>query len=145
MTDRELMQQALDALEDACGGRCNAENNPCWQRDVANALRERLAQPEQDEVLKIAEALRQIGLTLVRTGSGFRVMDLGKIEAKGAVQPEQSLYTAPPRREWVGLTDEDVMELFTNLVVLKQDYKDPVDAFKAICVASDAKLREKNA
>lgn len=47
MTDRELMQQALEALEDACGGRCNAENNPCWQRDVANALRERLAQPQR--------------------------------------------------------------------------------------------------
>ena len=51
MTDRELMQQALEALEDACGGRCNAENNPCWQRDVANALRDRLAQPEQEPVV----------------------------------------------------------------------------------------------
>jgi hypothetical protein len=45
MTDRELFEEALKALEDACGGRCNAEYNPCWQRDVANALRERLAQP----------------------------------------------------------------------------------------------------
>lgn len=50
----------------------------------------------------------------------------------------------PIKRQWVGLTDEDVMELFANLVVLKQDYKDPVDAFKAICLASDAKLKEKN-
>ena len=50
MTDRELMQQALNALEDACGGRCNAENNPCWQRDIANALRERLAQPKRQWV-----------------------------------------------------------------------------------------------
>lgn len=63
-----------------------------------------------------------------------------------AVMMDQTSHdtTPQPRREWVGLTDEDVMELFTNLVVLKQDYKDPVDAFKAICVASDAKLREKN-
>ena len=53
MTDRELMQQALEALEDACGGRCNAENNPCWQRSVTNALSERLAQPEQEEELEV--------------------------------------------------------------------------------------------
>lgn len=38
-----LNQELLEALEDACGGRCNAENTPCWQRDAADALRERLA------------------------------------------------------------------------------------------------------
>ena len=48
MTDRDLLKQALEALEDACGGRCNAENNPCWQREIADALRERLAQPPED-------------------------------------------------------------------------------------------------
>ena len=47
---RKAAQQALEALEDACGNRCNAENNPCYQRIVAEVLRAALAQPEQEPV-----------------------------------------------------------------------------------------------
>jgi hypothetical protein len=39
-----VVEQALDALEAVCGGRCNAEYNPCWQREVAETLRAALAQ-----------------------------------------------------------------------------------------------------
>jgi hypothetical protein len=73
------MQQALEALE--------AVYMPYHQ--VVIALRERLAEPEADELLNIAEALRQIGLTLVRTCNGFRVMNLGQIEANGAAQQQE--------------------------------------------------------
>jgi len=45
---RTAAQQALEALEDACGDRCNAEYNPCWQREVAETLRAALAEPVQD-------------------------------------------------------------------------------------------------
>jgi hypothetical protein len=44
MTDRELMQQALDALEEFCEHQIMLR--PIEKRD---ALRERLAQPEQNE------------------------------------------------------------------------------------------------
>ena len=48
MTDRELMQQALDALEGyARNCRCEGGGAPC---DAAEALRVRLAQPEQEPV-----------------------------------------------------------------------------------------------
>lgn len=46
-TLREAAQQALMALEDACGNRCNVENNPCYQRIVAEVLRAALAQPDE--------------------------------------------------------------------------------------------------
>jgi hypothetical protein len=45
---REAAQAALDALEDACGDRCNAEYNPCWQREVAETLRTALESPVQE-------------------------------------------------------------------------------------------------
>ena len=57
------------------------------------AIREALAeqpaqQQEPDEVKQIAEALRQVGLTLIRNGTGFRVADLGRVEAQTAPQPK---------------------------------------------------------
>lgn len=42
MTDRELMQQALELIEDARNGSQRKPSEP-----VITALRERLAQPEQ--------------------------------------------------------------------------------------------------
>ena len=48
MTDRELLQQALDALEGyARNCRCEGGGAPC---DAAEALRARLAQPEPQEI-----------------------------------------------------------------------------------------------
>lgn len=47
---RKVAQQALMALEDACGNRCNAENNPCYQRIVAQVLLSALAIPEPEPV-----------------------------------------------------------------------------------------------
>ena len=44
MTDRELMQQALEALEFEASGW---EDVPPITRDAITALRERLVQPEQ--------------------------------------------------------------------------------------------------
>ena len=46
MTKDEALKRALEALEDACGDRCNAEYNPCFQREAIIAIKEALAQPE---------------------------------------------------------------------------------------------------
>ena len=47
-TLRTAAQQALEALEADCGGRCNAEYNPCWQREVAETLRAALAEHDKN-------------------------------------------------------------------------------------------------
>jgi hypothetical protein len=39
---RQTLEQARDALKDHCGGRCNAEYNPCWDYELADKLTEAL-------------------------------------------------------------------------------------------------------
>jgi hypothetical protein len=40
--DEALLRRALEIADEYCGGRCNAEQNPCWAREVADAIKERL-------------------------------------------------------------------------------------------------------
>ena len=40
--DTELIRQLVEALEKACGDRCNAEYNPCYARVAITAGRARL-------------------------------------------------------------------------------------------------------
>ena len=76
MTDRELMQMALDALEAQfyTDGR------------AIKALRDRLAQPEQESAIPagVISAIRNAGLTLVRTQQGYVLQRIEGIKA----QPE---------------------------------------------------------
>ena len=68
MTDRELMQMALDALE-----------KHIFEYETILALRAALAQPEQEELARLEQAM---------------------IEAWKPI----------PKKEWVGLTDEEIMD-----------------------------------
>ena len=54
--------------------------------------------------------------------------------------PVQPLYTAPPKREWVGLTDEEIQK------VVSKKWWDWEDAFdiEGFSRAIEAKLKEKN-
>ena len=82
--DRELLQQALDALQGN------------WRTDESDkaieALRARLAPPEQEPV-----AWKMKGVPAFATS---RPNDTDSIKW-------DALYTAPPQREWVGLTDDE--------------------------------------
>ena len=78
MTDRELMQMALDALRNI------DTNDRCFnQREAIVFLRERLSQPEP-----IPKGYQKTKST---------TDDIWSITVK----------TTPPKREWVGLTDEE--------------------------------------
>ena len=93
---REAAQMALDALEDACGNRCNREHNPCFQREAAEALRAVLAQQENQRA---------------RDSLPLMVEALEKLE-----QRQKAL--AQPEREWQGLTDEDLSVCDEDGVIL---------------------------
>ena len=81
MTDRELMQQALDALEEI-NKLSIGESAICLPAEIdtaMDALRERLAQPEQELICVC-----------------------------GAIWEGQELVSTPPQRTWVGLTDDEI-------------------------------------
>jgi hypothetical protein len=49
LIDEEVVKQALDFAESICGGRCNAEYNPCEARDLAEEFRNALDAAEKVE------------------------------------------------------------------------------------------------
>ena len=118
MTEREALKLALEALDLAI-----AANTFDLERIHAAiiAVKEALAQSEQEPVAHVSS---------VQSGSPL-MCGLSEWERQGLV----SLYTTPPQRTWVGLTDEQ------KLALCKQ-FPDHL-TFNAIH-AIEAKLKEKN-
>jgi len=159
MTDKELMQQALEALEEIADEVFSPYDSKLGE--VILALRDRLAQPEQETVMteykhqtyaayKTPDGEMKIGVVpeqepvAWRTFDGeggydYRDYDMNENYAdewakrnpnhKGWVD---ALYTTSPRREWQGLTDEDMVMC---------ESEEDVRFARAI----EAKLKEKNA
>lgn len=115
MTDRDLLKQALDALE---RGRHQIIGVLVQQdQDSAiEALRAALAQGEQEPVA-VVDA----------NDEGY----WADILPDRSVKVGQLLYTAPPQREWVGLTDEEAADCWSTSAV---------DTWRNF----EAALREKN-
>ena len=132
MTDRELMQQALEALDWAAGcieplKPINCDCPVCW---ASNALRERLAQPEQEPVVWMYQDKSTHEVRFQKHMRGF--VDHGATY-------ETPLYTTPPRREWVGLTDDEIAVICGECAA-SAHRTDDISYARAI----EAKLKEKN-
>ena len=141
MNDRELMQQALDALIDAADSQSwemqqNIDQHGEWYRrsvylkqataksqEAIEALRARLAQPEQEPVAWMYNG-------------NLHIFD----PSDWAEEPVRPLYTAPPQREWQGLTDEEIEKLVYDI----RSQTTGVVATAYVARAIEAKLKEKN-
>lgn len=129
MTDRELMQQALEALEvldRVVLGTRRAE-------ETIAALRERLAQPEQEPVAwRWTESNGQHWFD-------WRTDWTHHDRAKAMGFAIEYAYTSPPAsKPWVGLTDEEIIRR-------KADIKGTLDVqFIDFARAILAKAKEKN-
>ena len=123
MTKDEALKLALEALE-RISDRFDLESVAQDATKAITAIKEALAQPEQEPVA--------------------RVIDNGTLEGAtewipfaNRVEPLKTgdfLYTTPPQRPWVGLTDKEVIEI-SHLALTR------VQAVQM----TEAKLREKNA
>ena len=129
MTDRELMQQAIEAMEyaDAClKKQLTTKTKHEYAQDLlmeaGTALRERLAQPEQEPVAWMNPSW------IDPDTRGWASDSFESIQIEGWIP----LYTAP--RRWQGLTDEEKAELDAKYG----------DDMLAHLDAVEAKLKEKN-
>lgn len=153
MTDRELMQQALEALE------TKGEHHPRVYAAIT-ALRERLAQPEQEPIAWVyPEALEALksGRPWTAYGSnGDRRIPLYLNDAVARrVEPRsgesgagfESLPASPTwwdepvaqmnYRKWQGLTDEEIK-------IIWRDIDGSEGMLMRFARAIEAKLKEKN-
>jgi|LauGreDrversion4_2_1035121.scaffolds.fasta_scaffold362232_4 hypothetical protein len=97
------------------------------------ALKERLAQPEQEPVAWAMD------YDIESVLSGFSTSLMGtamRIESAFPKHRVKLLYTHPPQRTWVGLTDEELNQICNSL-----DYYGDRGLVQLI----ESKLKEKNA
>ena len=127
MTKDEVMKLALEALEGLFGTAEQFDGGgvAVWRlggsaqpKQAITAIKEALAQPEQEPV-----AWRYRGNLHEFDPSDW---------AEGPVTP---LFTAPPQREWVGMTDEERKEIWWSC-----EQQTPTTFVKAI----EQALKEKN-
>lgn len=126
----QVGRQALEALE-RCVATCfdqraheQVMSRPeHFVNQNITALRERLAQPGQEPVAWVTGW--HDGRCVIRAANPSAILPIGI-----------ALYTTPPRREWVGLTDEEL-----HGVIRAGEY----DSMEEFARAIEAKLKEKNA
>jgi len=116
-TDRELLQQALDALE-----------KHIYEYETIQAIKARLAQPDADAVAWINP------VTLQDLKDGKEGVHLVyEVEMVNSIP----LFEYQPEKEWVWLTDKEVKQLSDYCV----DVRDEIEFIRAI----EEEIKEKNA
>jgi plasmid stabilization system protein ParE len=124
---RQALELALEALEEAwyhVGTFQPTEKAIDLYDEARAAIKEALAQPEQEPVGQLLED----------------AFGRGQVMWFNKPKDESMLYTTPPQRTWVGLTDEEIADCAE-----KMEASDPTDSFwREFFRGIEAKLKEKN-
>ena len=159
MTDRKLMQQALDALEEYTNVVTSVNDPNSWvtvadggrpAREAITALNERLAQPEQepismrlpkagDKVICLEDDSLATVVSLTAGGSPDIVFSDGSRGTYLLREFAELFGYAAPSPQRKPLTDEEVVEVLGNV---RESITGNV--FLAFARAIEAKLKERN-
>ena len=116
---REALKLALEALQH----EADKGNDDAYKVE-RDAIKEALAQPEQEPVAWRA------WVSKFPQGTGSDWVYVTKPIMKDRIH-NQPLYTTPPQRTWVGLTDEEIKQMgLSNYIKIVRE--------------TEAKLKEKN-
>ena len=125
--DREAIEEAIEVLEDAGAEMLMETGEENYYGEAIAALRQAL-ETEQEPV------------AWLKTWSDGSVSVLKTKSHAFADHELEPLYTAPPKKQWVGLTDDEVSEIIDREIGFNSCWG-PEEAFAR---AIEAKLREKN-
>jgi len=159
MTDRELMQMALDALIETVrlAGEYGThlirnDKDAGHAYETIEALRARLAQPDLitpadvEQLARIEKLIDKIDPYEAQPEPEPVACDCDSPAwCKQYKKCHRAMlgfapYVAPPQREWQGLTDEELDETIVEKLGLEADEFEMMDFARAI----EAKLKEKN-
>jgi hypothetical protein len=104
--DREAIEEAIEVLEDASAEMLTETGNENYYGEAITALRQAL-ETEQEPVAWISDSPTK--------GNG-KQLHWTKSEAWRWSSNITPLYTAPPKRKWVGLTDEEISEVIDDVL-----------------------------
>ena len=126
---RELLQQALDAFE-SIRRLSSIEDAHIIAKNARYGLREELAKPEQEPVAQI----------LIKNGHWI---DTPQSQVNHLPDGLHDLYTAPPRKPWVGLTDDEIHKIIDACTSDEAGQGELNDFARAVRFV-EAKLKELN-
>jgi hypothetical protein len=129
----EAMKLALEALEPVSTfGRVGSRDvDTAKAQQAITAITEALAQPEQEPVVWMYQDKSTHEVRFQKHMRDF--VDHGATY-------ETPLYTTPPQRQWVGLTDREVDECYELVMFDPEVTPSRVLVYKAV----EAKLKQKN-
>ena len=152
MTDRELLQMALDAWEES------KKHITDQRRDkTMEALRAALAQPNDfspdwdamsamvEEQQRMAKRIEELEAALAQPEQEPVAWwhDMGDVVDLNVSGHGKPLYFAIPQREWVGLTHEEIGAMEKEYLFGGKEFDDEI-GYWAVYRAIEAKLKEKN-
>ena len=132
MTKDEALKLALEALQWNWGG----EPLPTLELQAINAIKEALAQPEQEPVAWPRTMERGALIQWLHFEMVQHTLDEGTIDK--LIEDAQAIPATLPQRTWVGLTDEEISKISQRLGI------DHDDSWTDLKQAIEAKLKERN-
>jgi len=147
---KAIMQQALDALKNGKrvkSGEGGTKYQPDLEDDAIAALEAELAKPEQKIVKPrsdyrdwdyqdLLDNIEQEPVAWRYKGRAYLSDPSEWASPEFVVTP---LYTAPPRKEWVGLTDDEIENIYKSIILGELEVTRWL-----VCRAIEAKLKKKN-
>ena len=135
---REAIEEAIEVLEDASAEMLMETGDKNYYVEAIAVLRQALVDADDTSQERVDEIVKDEHEPVAWANS----FDLQNFDMKVRTGPDLHhtvpLYTAPPKREWVGLTDEQIIGLW-------QDTKEPDGhRIERFAHAIEQALKEKN-